>query len=65
MHHTPDTFSCLPAEHSFPTSDTDLRRDILHQNGIALDLKDLADNLQARFMGTTDVTMKHGYLRRV
>jgi hypothetical protein len=65
MHHTPNTFSCLPAEYGFPASDADLRWDILHQNGIAFDLKDLADKLLASFMRTTDVTMKHGYLRRV
>lgn len=63
MHHASNSLGGVSAEHGFAAMEADRRRNLLNAHGLALDIKDLADQFLTTFGLPAHMTAKHSYLR--
>ena len=63
MNHAPNSLGCVSAEHWFAAMEADCRRNLLNPYGLALDIKDLADQFLPALGLPAHMTAKHSYLR--
>jgi hypothetical protein len=63
MNHAPNSLGCVAAEHWLAAMEADRRRNLLNPHGLALDIKDLADQFLTALGLPTHMTAKHNYLR--
>jgi hypothetical protein len=62
MHHAPNALGGVPAEYWFAAMEADRRRNLLNLDGLALDIKDLADQFLPALGLSAHMTAKHSYL---
>jgi len=65
MDHTPNSFCRVAAEYRLTAVEANRCRDLLNPHGLAVDIKDFADEFLAAFSFSAHVTAKHVYLRLV
>ena len=60
---TAHSFGCVAAEYWFAAMEADRRRNLLNPHGLALDIKDLANQFLTALGLSAHMTAKHSYLR--